>query len=83
MGNKWAIEEYPLVTKVDGDLLTFGDGTKKAFDVIIYCTGYKHNFPFLSDDLKPVFKRGNALWLNELKNGVGSFKNDRIYFMAM
>jgi hypothetical protein len=29
----------------------FVDGSRGHFDAIIYCTGYKHSFPFLSGEL--------------------------------
>ena len=40
--------EKPILTNINGSTVTFKDGTKADYDVIIKCTGYKHSFPFLS-----------------------------------
>ena len=33
-------------------VFSFKDGTKDDYDVIIYCTGYLHRFPFMEDRLQ-------------------------------
>lgn len=41
----------PNIAKLDGNMVYFEDGTSSYFDVIIYCTGYKIEFPFLPKEL--------------------------------
>mgnify|MGYP006110369479 FL=1 len=41
----------PILTKVEGKLCTFKDGTTKELDAIIMCTGYKKHFPFMEERL--------------------------------
>lgn len=45
------IHMKPNVERLDGDGVVFTDGSREPLDVIIYATGYKIRFPFLSDDL--------------------------------
>lgn len=37
------------LVKFDGHDFVFGDDTKINADVLIYCTGYVYNFPFLDE----------------------------------
>jgi dimethylaniline monooxygenase (N-oxide forming) len=37
-----------LIAAFDGDVVSFADGTAERVDAVIYCTGYKISFPFLS-----------------------------------
>ncbi|MGQ0839430.1 NAD(P)-binding domain-containing protein [Actinokineospora sp.] len=37
----------PTITRLDGPLVYFADGTSEEIDEIIYCTGYRISFPFL------------------------------------
>ena len=39
--------ERPILTNIEGNTVTFRDGTTGEYDVIIKCTGYLHSFPFL------------------------------------
>ena len=54
MGLNWShpVEERALLTHVEGRRVYFGDGSSKNFDVIVFCTGYKHNFPFMEQSLR-------------------------------
>ncbi len=36
----------PNVAQLEGESVRFVDGTREAFDVVIYCTGYRITFPF-------------------------------------
>ena len=45
------VEERPMVEKFDDNIARFHDGSTGEFDVVIFCTGYKARFPFLSDEL--------------------------------
>merc|ERR1711879_1008900 len=46
------IEERPLLESISGSTVSFSDGTASEYDVIIYCTGYLHHFPFLHEELR-------------------------------
>ncbi|KAF7051431.1 hypothetical protein CFC21_109263 [Triticum aestivum] len=42
---------HPVIERAEEDGgVVFQDGTRVKADVIIHCTGYKYNYPFLSDD---------------------------------
>lgn len=41
----------PLVERVDGRVVRFGDGDEVEADAIIHCTGYRIAFPFLDPEL--------------------------------
>ena len=49
MGFKWpeSIEERPLVQKFVGKTAHFKDGSEHEVDVVMFCTGYLHSYPFL------------------------------------
>ena len=49
MGFNWpdTIEERPLVQKFEGKTAFFKDGSKHDVDVVMFCTGYLHSYPFL------------------------------------
>jgi cation diffusion facilitator CzcD-associated flavoprotein CzcO len=41
----------PNIERLEGDSVRFTDGSVEKIGTIVYCTGYKINFPFLDDDL--------------------------------
>jgi len=43
----------PGVRSVEGDLVTFEDGSSDRFDTIVAATGYSTSLPFLADELVP------------------------------
>ncbi|WP_134322755.1 flavin-containing monooxygenase [Cumulibacter soli] len=49
-GYGW-IEFRPTITRLDGKRVELADGSVLTPDAIIYATGYRHVFPFLTDDL--------------------------------
>merc|ERR1712080_140704 len=59
MGYNWpsTIEERPLLTNIDGNTISFRDGSTAEVDAILLCTGYLHAYPFLSDDLSREYTR--------------------------
>ena len=84
MGFDWPdnIDERPLLTHVQADgVVHFQDGSAKRFDVIIFCTGYKHHFPFLPDDLR--LKTSNRLWPMGLYKGVVWERNPKLFYLGM
>ncbi len=45
-------QEVPALKRVEGKTAYFIDGSSREVDAIILCTGYKHFFNFLPDDLR-------------------------------
>jgi trimethylamine monooxygenase len=83
MGYKWPDnwKEVPLLQKVEGNTATFKDGTTKDVDAIILCTGYKHHFPFMPDDLR--LKTANRLASANLYKGVAFVPNPKLFYLGM
>ncbi|GGQ84670.1 flavin-binding monooxygenase [Streptomyces asoensis] len=42
-----AVTPKPAIEAVDGDRVSFTDGTSVRADALVYCTGYRMTFPFL------------------------------------
>ena len=70
LGSKWpkGIEERHLAVKVDEKTAYFQDGTNAEVDVVMFCTGYKLEFPFMSEEL--TLKTDMLLYLENLYKGV-------------
>ena len=83
MGYDWPDnwQEVPALKYVDQDTAYFIDGSSKDVDAIILCTGYKHHFPFLSDDLR--LKTANRLVTADLYKGVVWNKNPSLFYLGM
>ncbi|WP_417278189.1 NAD(P)-binding domain-containing protein [Celeribacter sp.] len=83
MGFNWPDnwEEKPALEKVEGKTAYFADGTTKDVDAIILCTGYKHYFPFLPDDLR--LKTKNRLATADLYKGVVYTHNPKLFYLGM
>lgn len=83
MGFEWPENwtEVPGLVRVDENTAYFGDGTSKQVDAIILCTGYKHHFPFLPDDLR--LKTANRLATADLYKGVVWVHNPKLFFLGM
>jgi len=83
MGYKWpkGWEERALLSRVEGDMAYFADGSSKRVDAIILCTGYQHHFPFLTDEL--TLKTGNRLWPSGLYQGVVWEENPQLVYLGM
>lgn len=83
MGFDWPDNwtEVPLLQKTDGNTAIFKDGTKKAVDAIILCTGYLHHFPFMQDTL--TLKTNNRLYPVNLYNGVVWAENPKLLYLGM
>jgi len=71
----------PLLEKVEGKTATFKDGSTKDIDAVILCTGYKHHFPFLPEDLR--LKTDNRLCVEGLYRGVVWEKNPKLLYLGM
>lgn len=83
MGHKWPDnwEELPLLEKVEGNTVTFKDGSKRDVDAIILCTGYIHHFPFMDEELR--LKTNNRLYPVNLYNGVVWEHNPKLMYLGM
>lgn len=60
------VQQKPDVRQITSSGAVFVDGTSEDFTAIIYCTGYKYSFPFLSADcgiksdknyVRPLYKQ--------------------------
>lgn len=83
MGFKWPDnwQEKPALTHIDGKTAHFADGTSKDVDAIILCTGYRHYFPFLPDELR--LKTRNRLATADLYKGVVYVRNPKLFYLGM
>ena len=83
MGFKWptGIEELPSVENFKGEEAYFGDGSAREIDVVILCTGYLHNFPFIENDLRLVTK--NRLYPSQLYKGIFWLGNPNFMYLGM
>ena len=83
MGFDWpaGFEERPLLQRVENKTAHFKDGSTKSVDAIILCTGYKHHFPFLADDLR--LRTENRMWPLGLYKGVVWEDNPKLFYIGM
>lgn len=83
MGYKWPDnwDEIPALDKVEGNTAYFIDGTSRRIDAIILCTGYKHFFNFLPDNLR--LKTANRLASADLYKGVAYVHNPKMFYLGM
>ncbi len=83
MGFNWPSnwKEVPILERVDETTAYFKDGTSVKVNAIILCTGYKHHFPFLPDDLR--LKTRNRLAAADLYKGVAWVKNPALFYLGM
>lgn len=73
--------EVSALERVDETTAYFKDGSSKRVDAIILCTGYKHHFPFLPDDLR--LKTANRLAAADLYKGVVWVNNPKLFYVGM
>ncbi|MEM6488213.1 MAG: NAD(P)/FAD-dependent oxidoreductase [Pseudomonadota bacterium] len=83
MGFHWpeGVNERPLVTRFEGATAHFKDGTAKAFDTVILCTGYLHHFPFMDESLR--LRTTNRLYAPGLWKGVVWHANPGVSYIGM
>jgi len=46
-----AFECRPAISRLEGDVVSFADGSEAEADAVIFATGYRINFPFLPETL--------------------------------
>uniref|UniRef100_A0A1B0CED8 Flavin-containing monooxygenase n=1 Tax=Lutzomyia longipalpis TaxID=7200 RepID=A0A1B0CED8_LUTLO len=44
------VQKYPEISHLTENGVVFKDGTEDTFTMIVYCTGYRYSFPFLTPD---------------------------------
>lgn len=83
MGFDWPEnwKEVPKLERMDETTAYFIDGSSKKVDVVILCTGYKHHFPFLPDDLR--LKTPNRLATTDLYKGAAWVHNPKLFYLGM
>lgn len=83
MGYAWPdrVRELPCIEKIDGSHVTFIDGSEGTFDTLVLCTGYRHTFPFLPEELD--LRTPNNLYPDGLYKGVVSQKDPNLFFVGM
>ena len=64
------IKAKPGIARINGDTVTFVDGTSKRFDTMIAATGYEVHLPFLSEKLSPMKGRWLELFHQVVRPGV-------------
>ncbi len=83
MGFDWpqGFSEVPLLTRMAGRTAHFKDGSSRDVDAVVLCTGYKHHFPFLPDDLR--LKTNNRLYPLGLYKGIIWETNPKLIYIGM
>ncbi len=73
--------EVSGLDRMEGQTAHFNDGSSHEVDAIILCTGYKHHFPFMPDDLR--LKTANILAADDLYKGVVWNGNPDLFYLGM
>ncbi|CAM3812616.1 NAD(P)-binding domain-containing protein [Rheinheimera salexigens] len=83
LGFEWpeGLQEWPLLTHFEDNVGHFIDGSSKAFDAIIMCTGYLFHFPFLPDELR--LQTHNCLYPDNLYKGIFFQTNPKLIYLGM
>ena len=85
LGFRWpkGIEERHMAVKVDEKNAYFQDGSNAEVDVIMFCTGYKLEFPFMSEEL--VLKTDTFLYPENLYKGILWLKggNNKLMYIGV
>jgi cation diffusion facilitator CzcD-associated flavoprotein CzcO len=68
----------PNIASLDGDRVSFADGSDEQIDVIVWCTGYKVTFPFFDDDFISAPDNDLPLYRRVFKPGI-----DNLAFIAL
>lgn len=75
------VEELPQLTRMDGTMAHFTDGSTREIDAIILCTGYQHSFPFMADEIKLTTR--NRLYTDNLYKGVFWLDDPNVMYLGM
>ena len=88
-GFNWpdGITEKPLVERIEGSMVHFGDGSCEEVDAMILATGYKVHLPFMEQSLR--LECGTVLNVPDLYRGVlwspehGERTGGRLFYVGM
>lgn len=82
MGYDWpeGMEERPLIERFDGSTVHFADGSQADVDVVIFCTGYIHKYPFLPEEL--ALNSPNIVNPDGLYKGIVWQKNPHLFYLG-
>ena len=72
------VKMKPNIKSLDGDEITFVDGSSVAADIVVYCTGYKVTFPFFDEDFIAAPDNDLPLFRRVVKPGV-----DNLFFVGL
>src|SRR5262249_53317263 len=75
------IEEVPLLARLDGRTAHFAGGAAREVDAIVLCTGYRHAFRFLPDELR--LRTANVLYPGGLYKGIFWAANPDLMYLGM
>ncbi len=83
LGYEWpeGIKEVPVITRFEGDVAHFIDGSSQRFGAVIMCTGYLFHFPFLPDELR--LQTHNCLYPANLYKGIFWQPNPQLIYLGM
>ena len=85
LARKWpkGIEERHLAVTFDEKKAYFQDGTEAEVDVVMFCTGYRLDFPFMSEEL--ALKADMPFYPENLYKGVLWLKggNNKLMYIGM
>ena len=83
LGYEWpeGIKEVPVITRFEGEVAHFADGSSQRFDAVIMCTGYLFHFPFLPDELR--LQTHNCLYPANLYKGIFWQPNPQLIYLGM
>lgn len=73
-------DEHPLIEKIEGSKVTFKDGFSNEYDIIVWCTGYKHEFPFMEERLR--LKTANLMYVDGLYKGVVYQNQPELFYIG-
>lgn len=77
-----AFDLYPIPISAKGKSVRFADSSERIFDAIIFCTGYRHTFDFMADDIRLRAKK-NCYFPDNLYKGVVFIDKLNVFYLAM
>ena len=78
IGHGW-IRIKPNVTELQGDRISFTDGSTEPYDAVIYATGYRTSFPFLDPAIFEVKDRQPP----QLYRRMAAVKHPGLFFVGL
>lgn len=83
MGFDWpdGVDEVPALQRLEGRTAHFADGTNRAVDAILLCTGYQHSLGFIDTSMR--LATANVLYPPSLYQGIFWYDNPRLMYLGM